>query len=340
MSNFINFELITRILSKIIFPISIAILSILFFIEKTSAEEYQPLNTFQDCLSCSIMVVIPHGNFLMGISEINANRELVNVKPMRWEPLSIFGISEYNLAKNEMIHEEPQHLVVIKTNFSIGQNLVTKREFSLFVQDTGYVTGECIIWSQARARHINRNGWSNPGFSQTELDPVVCVSWNDANAYIAWLNKKTNGEAWKDKIGHYQLPSEAEWEYAARAGTITARWWGDTIGLSQANCMECGSLDYKPQTVPVGSFPSNPFGLSDMLGNVWELTEDCWVENYAGAPTDGKARMDGDCDRRVRKGGSWHAMPWLLRTTTRIGVSNSNLGFNDTGFRLKKLNKL
>ena len=133
--------------------------------------------------------------------------------------------------------------------------------------------------------------------------PVVNVSWEDAQAYVRWLSGKTGEQ--------YRLPSEAEWEYVARAGTTTEYWWGDDVGRNRANCYGCGSRwDYE-QTAPVGSFAANPFGLHDVHGNVIEWVEDCW---------------EGICSRRVLRGGSWYLRPRDLRSALRY--------WNTTGFRL------
>src|SRR5205823_12154354 len=121
--------------------------------------------------------------------------------------------------------------------------------------------------------------------------PVINVSWDDAKAYAAWLANRT-GKA-------YRLLSEAEWEYAARAGTTTVYFWGDAIGNNNANCDGCGSQWDKRQTAPVGSFKSNAFGLYDMAGNVWQWVQDCYHADYQGAPTAGSEWTSGDCSRRV-----------------------------------------
>ena len=130
---------------------------------------------------------------------------------------------------------------------------------------------------------------------------MINVSWEDAQSYVTWLSRET-GES-------YRLPSESEWEYAARAGTATKYSWGNEIGVNRANCDGCGSRWDNQRTAPVGSFAPNGFGLYDMHGNVWEWVEDCWNGSYAGAPSDGGAWRSGDCAKRVLRGGSWGGNP-------------------------------
>ena len=156
--------------------------------------------------------------------------------------------------------------------------------------------------------------------------PVEQVSWEDAQAFIRKLNEM-------EGKNRYRLPSEAEWEYAARAGTTTKYSWGDEIGANRANCYGCGSQWDGETTAPVGSFPANAWGLHDMHGNVWEWVQDCWNGSYQGAPADGSAWESGDCFRRVLRGGSWGYNPWLLRAAVR---SRSTTGdrYSGIGFRI------
>ncbi len=139
--------------------------------------------------------------------------------------------------------------------------------------------------------------------------PVINVSWEDAVAFTRYLSART---------GHtYRLPTEAEWEYAARAGTRTDYWWGDSQGDALANCRSCGSEWDGRRSAPVGSFPSNPLGLHDMNGNVSEWTSDCWNADHSGAAADGAARASGDCSRRVTRGGSWYYIPKVMAASAR-----------------------
>jgi formylglycine-generating enzyme required for sulfatase activity len=157
--------------------------------------------------------------------------------------------------------------------------------------------------------------------------PVINVSWDDAQQYVAWFSKVTGQP--------YRLLTEAEWEYAARAGTTTAYYWGDEIGKGNANCNGCGSRWDNRETSPVGSFKPNAFGLYDMVGNVWQWVQDCNQDNYTGAPTDGSARTIGDCSFHVVRGGAWNNDPQLLRSAMRYrGTSDLRSSF--VGFRIAR----
>jgi formylglycine-generating enzyme required for sulfatase activity len=157
------------------------------------------------------------------------------------------------------------------------------------------------------------------------------VSWNDAKKYVTWLSR-TTGKS-------YRLLSEAEWEYAARAGTTTPFSTGDTIATDRANFNgdfvygRGARGDNRDRTVNVGSFRPNVWGLHDMHGNVWEWTDDCWNADYRGAPVDGSARVVGDCKFRVHRGGSWNSSPELLRSANR-DRDRTDERFNNLGFRV------
>ena len=167
----------------------------------------------------------------------------------------------------------------------------------------------------------DNNGWGRG------RRPVINVSWDDAVAYTKWLSEQTSKR--------YRLPSEAEWEYAARAGTTTKYSWGKKIGRNRANCDGCGSQWDNKKTGPVGSFPANAWGLHDMHGNVWEWVQDCWNDSYRGAPTDGSAWEGGDCSRRVMRGCSWSFSPGFLRATNRGLFTTGDRGVS-IGFRIAR----
>jgi formylglycine-generating enzyme required for sulfatase activity len=159
--------------------------------------------------------------------------------------------------------------------------------------------------------------------------PAINVSWEDAQEYVASLSRRTGKT--------YRLLSEAEWEYAARAGSDDRAYtWGDDIGKGNANCAGCGGeWDGLQRTAPVGSFPANAFGLRDMHGNVWEWVEDCYQDNYYGAPSDGTARSSDNCSSRVLRGGSWFSFPLDLRSANR-GRENPNGRRSSLGFRVAR----
>ena len=206
--------------------------------------------------------------------------------------------------------EDPLHRMEISKPFAVGKHEVTFAEWDACVSagGCGYRPGD--------------RGWGRG------TRPVINLSWDDAQSYVAWLSGETGAG--------YRLLSEAEWEYAARAGTTTRYWWGNEIGRNRANCDGCGSRWDDRETAPVGSFSSNEFGLHDMHGNVWEWVEDCWHNSYSGAPTDESAwTTGGDCSRRVLRGGSWFNSPRYLRSANRLrDTTRFRRSFN--GFRVAR----
>jgi formylglycine-generating enzyme required for sulfatase activity len=234
--------------------------------------------------------------------------------------------------------ESPQHYVRVPS-FAAGRYAVTKGEFAAFVRSSGYRSeaeqgNGCYMRAGTEWKTDAAYNWRKVGFAQGDDHPVVCVSWNDTQAYIQWLNR-ISGKT-------YRLLSEAEREYAARGGTQTAFWWVDSITTSQANYngnyIYNGSPmgEYRQATVPVNSFSANPFGLYNVHGNVWEWVQDCWNATYAGAPTDGSAWTRGcNVNSRVLRGGSWYSRPPFLRPACRTwgGPDDRDSGF---GFRLAR----
>jgi formylglycine-generating enzyme required for sulfatase activity len=195
--------------------------------------------------------------------------------------------------------EGPQHSVEIAHAFALSRDLVTFDEWEACAEDGG-------------CRHYfpPDEHWGR------DTRPVINVSWSDAQDYVAWLSAKTGKS--------YRLPTEAEWEYAARAGTTTPYYFGFELNTGEANYdgvdyPDAGSPGiYRQTTTPVGSFPPNAFGLTDMEGDVWEWTEDCWNADYRGAPSDGSARASGDCNRRVVRGGAFNNTPAYARSAFRF----------------------
>jgi formylglycine-generating enzyme required for sulfatase activity len=294
-------------------------------------------STFRDCPQCPQMTVVPVGQFLMGSSDEDIQRETKELP----EEFKTRFLGVLPNAMDMMKEEQPQHSVTFDRPYAIGTYPVTRREFAAFVNETQYhpVQG-CILHIAHAYRNTPSANWQNPGFTQSDNDPVTCVSWYDAQAYTDWLNTKitpgnSTGVSQEGKMT-YQLPSEAEWEYAARAGTRTARWWGDDIGNNNAICNSCGSAWDKRGTGPVGNFHPNPYELQDMLGGLFQWTGDCWNNSYKGAPADGGAWTSGTCDKRVTRGGSWDSDAWVVRSASRTrGTVND--GHNETGFRVVKI---
>jgi formylglycine-generating enzyme required for sulfatase activity len=179
-------------------------------------------------------------------------------------------------------NEGLQHQVTIAKPFAVSKFDVTFADWDACVSARG-------------CPHVADSGLGR------NKKPVINITWYDARQYAAWLSRMTGQP--------YRLPTEAEWEYAARAGTTTAYYWGDEIGKGNANCKGCGNQWDRKLTAAVGSFPANAFGLYDMAGNVWQWVQDCYHEDYSEAPADGSAWSSGDCSRRVLRGGSWDYNP-------------------------------
>jgi formylglycine-generating enzyme required for sulfatase activity len=300
-------------------------LALMFLVISASAvaQNATAVNSFRDCPDCPEMVTIPPGTFMMGASKEQADRFRQNANLLdRLEPIGA-------------THAQPQHNVVISQAFAIGKYPVTRGEFARFVHETGYDASNSCLVRIGRRRPSSVGSWSRPGFEQEDHDPVVCVTWADANAYIGWLNKKIQSPGATAKAGLYRLPSEAEYEYAARGGTTTLRWWGDDIGRNKAVCNGCQSQWDGQQPAPVGLFGANQYGVYDILGNVWEWTQDCWNSNYEQAPTDGAPWLAGDCKFRVERGGSWQSGVWAESSIARSRYDQSS-GDSSIGFRVGK----
>ena len=253
------------------------------------------LNTFKDCEACPELVIVPPGRFIQGYPGTERNR---------------------------MQNEGPQHTVKIEYRLAVGKYEITREQFEQFASDTGYKAKGCWIYNGKWEEHDNRD-WRSPGFKQDDSDPVTCVSWKDATAYVKWLSDKTGKE--------YRLMSSSEWEYVARAGMEMSNNWADDPASSCnfANVADQTAEETYPgwniynckdgfiYTAPVDSFEANDFGVHGMLGNVFEWVEDCWNKRYEGAPDDGSAWVRGSCDQRILRGGSWFSRPEYLRFAYR-----------------------
>jgi formylglycine-generating enzyme required for sulfatase activity len=223
-----------------------------------------PSGVIRDCPDCPELVRIPAGSFSMGVPAGEEEREGL--------PDDFKGPSV------------PVHPVTISQPYLLGRTHVTRRQYAVFARATHRAGGGCWTWDGKAYTQSDARSWESPGFAQTDDDPAVCLSFDDAQAYVAWLSARTGQK--------YRLPSEAEWEYAARANTSTSRYWGDTAdgqcgnanGADQsakakvpgaANWTVASCDDGFPYTSPAGHFRPNVFGLYDMLGNAFQWTSDC-----------------------------------------------------------------
>ena len=255
------------------------------------------------------MVRVPAGRFLMGSPDDEPGR------------LDVEG---------------PQRWVSIATAFDVSKFAITLEQFEAFVRLSGYLYSPmCQLWD-GTAWHETRGSYRDPGFAQTRLHPAVCVSWTDAQAYVAWLRDVT-GRA-------FRLLAEAEWEYAARAGSSAAYWWGPSITPDDANAnaskfLESAGARHTPllQTAAVDRYAPNPWGLYQMHGNTWEWVEDCYAANYVDAPSDSSARTKPEsCPKsckRVLRGGGWMNGPHGVRCARRH-AAHRDFRRSDVGFRI------
>ena len=271
------------------------------------AAQPSPMMLQRDCADCPELVTLPAGRFVMGAAP---DEEVLE-----------------QLAGEFRGRSAPQRAVEL-ARFSIGRFEVTRGQFRAFVAATGHRSAGCFVWSVDAHRLEAVRSWQSPGFEQNDTHPATCISWEDAEAYTRWLSQRSGRR--------YRLPSEAEWEYAARAGTTTHRHWGNDMreACRYSNSADISTRREVPEaadwafsdcnddhayTAPVGRFAANAFGLHDTLGNVAEWTADCWNPDYRGAPATAIARSDGDCHLRAVRGGAWDEASAGLRAAYRAG---------------------
>lgn len=281
----------------------------------------EPGSTFRDCDDCPEMVVIPAGSFVMGTPAVR----------------SVRGVA---------VAERDAVVIELPRAFALGRHEVTRAQYARFVADSGHEPQSgCRVWDPALSRFSEdaRRDWQDPATPAVPADeqPVSCVSFTDALAYVRWLSSKAGAR--------YRLPSEAEWEYSARAGSRTLRPWGDEgeSGCDHANTYDLvseasyrlgwpnsGCRDGYADLAPVGQFSANAFGLHDVIGNVKEWVQDCATASYVGRPRDARAwEWLGGCDERVQRGGSWLTPPAENRSAFRVAApAGEHAG--DTGFRV------
>ncbi|MEL6869012.1 MAG: formylglycine-generating enzyme family protein [Pseudomonadota bacterium] len=269
------------------------------------------------CAVCPTMVTVEAGSFLLGSSADEPGR---------------------------VDDEGPQRRIKL-ASFAVAKHEVTVGEFARFVRQTGYDDGAgCLtMTAQGTWSYDPDASWRNPGFSQGDDHPVVCVTWHAANAYVDWLNTMTNGTP-------YRLLSESEWAYSARAGATTPYWWGEN---ENDFCQYTNGVDKTAKatypgwqlagdcddgflyTAPVGHYQrANAFGLEDMVGNVWEWVADCYAGDYNTTPTDGSPVTAEACEKHVMRGGAWGDYgSFYLRTAYR-GAWDGSQAFGNIGFRV------
>ena len=259
----------------------------------------EPAREWRDCATCPVLVEVPAGAFVR-VDRLGG----------------------------------PEFPVRLERPFAIGKYAVTRAEFGAFVQASGYTARGCTLWQSFGSRQDPQADWRAPRLEQAPDEPVVCVSWHDAQAYANWLREQT-GEA-------YRLPSEAEWEYAARAGAAIdgTYWLKGGLKPGAANCADCGGIGMMGRedllsTKVVGTYEPNAFGLHDMMGNVAQWVADCANPSFAGAPQDGSAWLAGNCAERITRGGTWHSN-WNELASYRHAIP-ADQRRNDTGFRVAKM---
>ena len=275
------------------------------------------------------LVVLSSGSFMMGASDSEANRE-PDEGPQREVQIAAFamGSSEITVAQFRQFVESSGYLTDAESNSNVST--MAGPEAGCFTFQSGAAFG----WTAG-------SSWQKPGFAPGDSHPAVCISWNDAQAYADWLSSQTGNS--------YRLPSEAEHEYALRAGGNSRYAWGNDAdaACTYANVLDQSAMQTFPgaptvscndayiYTSPVRTFKANAFGLYDMAGNAWEWTADCSKPNYQGAPTDARAWTGGDCGNRVLRGAGWNGKPLNLRAANRLRDSRA-LRAADTGFRVAR----
>jgi formylglycine-generating enzyme required for sulfatase activity len=252
-------------------------------------------------------------------------------------PEASFMMGNSGAVADSLSSETPQHVVTMNSAVASGTTEVTLGEFRVFAEATSLESSGCTVLTDGEWNFDPAADWAHPGYPQADTHPVTCVSWNEAAAYSAWLSSRTGVE--------YRLPSESEWEFFSRAQTRTSHWYAETgiDACTAANIADRSALreyrgwttmdcdDGYVYTAPAGQFQANGFGIRDSLGNVFEWVEDCWNPDYAGAPVDGSAWLEGDCSQRVLRGGSWHTQPAFVTASFRnhfaVEHKSSTIGF-------------
>lgn len=273
-------------------------------------KNYEPGETFSDCRHCPQMVVLPAGEFIMGSPEDEIDRR----------------------------DNETQRKITFTKPFAMSTTSVTWNQWEACVRDN-WCEGAAID----EALRLGREGTPDPNYKDygRGTRPAVGMSWYDAQRFVGWLNWKADAD------DAYSLPSEAQWEYGARAGTTTTFPWGNELNYDYGNFGKRGKElgghaegrdQWVDETSPVASFPANKFGLYDMHGNIFEWTQDCFEADLATAPTDGSANTEGNCANRIFRSGTFISNPYMQRSARRGAPYPATVrGRNYLGFRVVKV---
>lgn len=279
----------------------------------------------QDCDTCPKLIVLESGKFVLGAEQEEGRR---------WKMLDRMSANE-----------GPRVDVTIESAFALGQMEVTRGQFAAFVSETGFKPKKgCFHLTSAGWSVQPKLDWQNPGYEVTDDHPVACLQRSAILAYLDWLSDKTGQP--------YRLPSEAEYEYAARAGTDTTTFWGEdwTTACAYQNGADLTFVPNVPDipygqyadcddgyvfTSPVATYEANPWGFYDLAGNVSESTADCYSDSHEGMPKDGSPVAKSRCRAWVAKGGSWAGFPGLLRPATRLRIRAATTG-TGFGFRVAR----
>jgi formylglycine-generating enzyme required for sulfatase activity len=287
----------------------IVVVSLAISAAATAQEQQTDPTIFRDCADCPEMKIVPAGSFVMGAPE-----SLVD--EVKWST---------DIERQRLTWETPRVNVTIAKPFALGVFEVTRDQFEAFVKATGRtIEPGCTLWKGDWIRSKDQT-WAANDLEQRGDHPVVCIDWVDAKAYADWLTQKTGRV--------YDLPSNAQWEYAYRAGTATPYFWGTdpegicafgnvadaTLSAKHAGRESFACRDGFLYTAPVGMKKPNPWGLYDMTGNVWEWIADCWTTDNRVTPPDGSPTQAGDCAQAPLRGGAYGTGPKFTRSSSRGG---------------------
>ena len=281
--------------------------------------------------------------YLLSIAMLSAGSAFADIKTVEVEgavfAFSLIPSGQFIMGDASGQKDERPLREVDVSTFYLQTTEVTLEQYSKYKAASQLSDTKGCWYFKNKWRFSEELSWSDPGYEQEENHPVVCISWLDVQGFVHWLNSRSPY--------HFRLPSEAEWEYAARAFSTSTYYWGDEpeVLCIHSNAADNQTLKQFPTfktndcddgylaTSPVGHYLPNPFGLYDIYGNAWEWTQDCWNASYEQAPNDGTAWLTGACEKRVYRGGGWGDTPRFARSSLR-NLANKDERRDDVGFRL------